>query len=122
LEEAAKFAVDELYRRLHPENVGSLPDHVLKDYVKVLWQFTERADLKEREAREKSEEGFSLLESLDGLPADRAAELIVEESDRLANLHVTYVARLEELVGEDEALRLLTQQAEKGSQDGKDKG
>jgi hypothetical protein len=77
LEEAAKFAVDELYRRLHPDN---------------------------------------------GLPADRAAELIVEESDRLANLHVTYVARLEELVGEDEALRLLTQQAEKGSQDGKDKG
>jgi FMN phosphatase YigB (HAD superfamily) len=103
--------VDELYRRLHPDNVGSLPDHVLKDYVKVLWQFTERADTKEREAREKSEEGFSLLESLDGLPADRAAELIVGETDRLAKLHETYVARLQVLVGEDEAYQLLLEYA-----------
>jgi hypothetical protein len=113
LEEAAKFAVDELYRRLHPDNVKELPDHVLKDYVKVLWQFTERADTKEREARALSEEGFNLLESLDGLPADRAAELIVEETDRLATLHETYVSNLQSLVGEDEAYRMLLEYATK---------
>lgn len=110
LEEAAGFAVKELHRRLKGENAKKLPDHVLKDYVKALSSFTERADAKEQEALAADAE-FELLESLGGLPPARAAELVVGEMTRLDGLREACAARLEELVGEEEALRLLAQSA-----------
>jgi len=78
--------------------------------VKALSSFTERADAKEQEALAADAE-FELLESLGGLPPARAAELVVGEMTRLDGLREACAARLEELVGEEEALRLLAQSA-----------
>jgi len=83
---------------------------VLKDYVKALAAFVDRADARAADEAVADELRFNLLDSLGGLPPERAADILVEETRRLARQHGAYVERLIGLVGNDEAIERLKEE------------
>jgi hypothetical protein len=84
-----------------------LPDHVLKDYVRALAEFIERADEQKKQAEHDRASAFVLLDELKNLPAERAAQLLADEVARLGGLHDVHASSLVDLVGEERAVELL---------------